>query len=113
MTYLMEKFIDQTLFNGGKLAYLQIMFDREVDNMIGILLSKNRNQRFNSRIHKLDTIDKKLRDILLKRWILRCKITHSLAFFQWRVANEPNCHVDMCIQLFEDRIVRTLKHLEH
>ena len=58
--------------------------------------------------YKEDNIDKKLRDALLKRWITRCKITHSLAFFQWRAKYEPRANQEELIEVFEDKVAKTV-----
>lgn len=29
-------------------------------------------------------MDMRLRDWILAKWVFRCKLLHSLAFFQWR-----------------------------
>ena len=67
--------------NRGKMVYLQIMFDKECEELIGQYLKKNKNKQYTAHISSLGSVNKKLRDILLKRWITRAKITHSLAFF--------------------------------
>ena len=57
-------------------------------------------------------IDKKLRDTLLKRWITRCKITHSLAFFQWRAKYEPKANRAELIEVFKDKKAKVIESIE-
>ena len=102
----------QTELNNGKLIYLQLMFEKEVEDMIGAILKKKNHLQFSDRIHKLHTIDKRLRDNLLKRWITRCKITHSLAFFQWRAEYEPRVNKGDLVEVFEDKINMVIINLE-
>ena len=90
------------------MVYLQLYWEQEAEKMIGALLKKNKNKQFTEQIQKIYLIDKKLRDTLLKRWITRCKITHSLAFFQWRAKYEPRANIDELEEVFEDKIQKTI-----
>ena len=87
------------------------MWDNEIQNMIAALLKKNKNKQYTQEITKLSMITKKqkmLRNSLLKRWITRCKITHSLAFFQWRAEYEPRANRAELEEVFEDKIAKTI-----
>lgn len=53
MSYILESIKMQASHNRGKLVYLQVLFDRETDVMIGELLKKNRHQQHNKLIMKM------------------------------------------------------------
>ena len=49
---------------------------------------------------------------MLKRWITKCKITHSLAFFQWRAKYEPRANLEELTEIFEDKIAKTIANIK-
>ena len=103
--------IDQ---NRGKLNFMKLAFDKEADAMVGRLLkqNKNNNKLLTDQITALSTINKTLRDSLLKRYITRCKITHSLAFFQWRAKHVPRADRDELVEVFEEKVQKTIQFIE-
>lgn len=64
-------------------------------------------------IAQLGGISQKLRNYFLKRYLARCKLVNSLAFFQWRAKREErNPDVAMLRQVFSDKVDFMIRTLE-
>ena len=110
-----EQILGSNLPPGGEVVkVVATFFDKEADAMVGRLLkqNKNNNKLLTDQITALSTINKTLRDSLLKRYITRCKITHSLAFFQWRAKHVPRANRDELVEVFEEKIQKTIQFIE-
>ena len=64
-------------------------------------------------------IDNRLRDYLLKKYLIRCKLYHSLAFFQWRYTHAEaeteelrEERGEILKEIFDGKVAFMKEHLE-
>jgi len=84
-------------------VYLQILWKKELDAFtMEVMKSKDKNMK--ALIKPLAKIDHSLVQTLLKSWIYRCKVIHSLAFFQWRYEFVDTAKKNEIVLIFEDKL---------
>ena len=81
---------------------MQLMYKKEID-AFRTEIAKSKDKKVKEMMKPLGAIDGKQPVALFKLMIYRAKIIHSLAFFQWRLANVPTCHKEEIEEIFESK----------
>ena len=58
-------------------------------------IQKNKKKEYSNFIGALGVIPRDTRDKLLIKYIAQCKLTHALAFFQWRYSKLKDSNPEM------------------
>ena len=96
--FIRDKFLHQLVRQQGKLQHLQIIWEKELEQIL-IELTKDKS-KFGKEKYKMHiNIDKKLSAMLRKKYLERCKFKYVLAFMQWR-ALQYNSNYDELQQIF-------------
>jgi len=81
-----KKFLDQVQENYNKLDMLRMMWNEELD-LFRAEAFKSKAKDRKEKQRELLNIDEDTKDLLLKKYLARCKFLYALGFFQWRSAN--------------------------
>jgi hypothetical protein len=89
--------------NRAKLLYMLLAYKKEIDNFrTEIAKSKDKNNKH--LIKPLTNMEKTAPIKLFKEILYRCKVMHSLAFFQWRYHNVSSANQEELEAIFKDKI---------
>ena len=109
------------MLNCARLNKLQILFNKAVKAYEKQCFEnkKLKKEQLTSIVAQLYNIDNNLRDYLLKKYLIRCKLYHSLAFFRWRYANgeyeneeERQKNREVLKEIFDCKVDFLKAHLE-
>ena len=95
--------------NRGKLNHLVFLYTQEFDAMrFEAIKSGKKDKNAAQLVRSLTLIEKQCPFELFKRYIYRCKILHSMAWFQWRLnfapkiaRNKVDQYDKLILELFE------------
>ena len=94
--------------NRAKLYHFTLKYQEELKSFISEI-AHSRDKSKKELIRPLTKLQANLPITLFKAIIYRCKILHSLAFFQWRYKNEPKAQKEDLKEIFEGK-ANFLKH---
>lgn len=81
MHRVQARLLDGVVGNRAKLNYLKLIWEEQKDKLCFQYIQKNKKKEYNQIIGDISGIDMSVRDAFLTRYLSRCKLTHSLAFF--------------------------------
>ena len=113
MHRVQARLLDGVVGNRAKLNYLKLIWEEQKDKLCFQYIQKNKKKEYNQIIGDISGIDMSVRDAFLTRYLSRCKLTHSLAFFQWRAQTlEDPDEAEKNKKMFYKRIDFILSNLD-
>ena len=119
--YIQEKMRNAISLNRHRLDKLIVMFTQSQKELefFYIKNKKQKKEAYTLAIDQLYHLDTRLRDYILKKFLIRCKLYHSLAFFRWRYNfRQFPCEEDkeeagvVLRELFADKVEFMKQHLD-
>lgn len=100
---IQNNFLNGVHKNKARISYMHLAYIKEI-NRYRTEIAKSKDKSKKHLAKPLTMLEKYPPMDLFKHIIYRCKVLHSLAFFQWRWHNEPRCHIHEIREIFDGKV---------